>query len=352
MKRKMCSLLLLTCMMMILSGCRMYAEYTLNTDGTVTSTGKIAYTKAELEALDPDAKSKATLQTLEDGKEYYVVNQESETQSLEKVKEEDGILITEDMCLYEVGGGDSANNGATSMDEMDIYLQLSVNLGSPIVETNGKLSEDGKTVTFNTDTNQNDTIWYAYTQKAKEMIDADKTAPKMKGFKNGRYYKKVPASIEFTDDTYVAEVKLNGYEVVPATLTTYDEKGNATKATQWYKKNGNDAVKQGKNVFTVKDLNGNEATFTFYLDSKKPLVKGVKAKKTYKKKVTVYIKDACKLSKVTINGKKQKMTNKQLVKKGKYKGYYKYTVKKVGSNKIVATDKAGNKQTIQFKIVK
>ncbi len=352
MKKKMCSLLLLMSMMFVLSGCRLYARYTVNADGTITSSGDAAYSVEEMEMMDAEAKTKATLKTLEDGKQYYIVPQESETKSSDKVKEEDGILITEDMCVYEAGGESSADSGATSMDEIDLYLELSVTFGSQVVETNGKVSEDGKTVTFNSDTNKADVLWYAYTQKGKETIEADKTAPKMKGFKNGKYYKKVPASIDFTDDTLVAEVKLNGHEVLPAVKTSYDDKGKATKATQWYKKNGSKATKQGKNVFTVKDLNGNEATYMFYLDSKTPMVKGVKSNKTYSNKVTVYVKDACKLSKVTINGKKQKLTNKQLVKKGKYKGYYKYTVKKAGNHKLVAVDKAGNKKTIKFKLVK
>jgi len=351
MKKKMCSLLLLTCMMFVLSGCRLYARYTLNADGTITSSGDAAYSVAEMEMLDADAKDKGTLKTLEDGKQYYVVPQKTETKSSDKVKEEDGIFITEDMCVYETAGG-SSSNGATSLDEIDLYLELSVTLGSQIVDTNGKLSEDGKTVTFDSTTNKGDVLWYAYTQSGKDKITADTTAPKVKGLKNGKYYKKVPASIEFVDDILVAEVKLNGHDVWPTTLTSYDDKGKVTKATQWYKKNGDKATKQGKNVFTVKDLNGNKATYTFYLDIKKPLVKGVKENQTYKKKVTLYVKDACKLSKITINGKKQKMTSKQLVKKGKYKGYYKYTVKKVGNNKVIATDKAGNKKTIKFKIVK
>ena len=40
------------------------------------------------------------------------------------------------------------------------------------------------------------------------------------------------------------------------------------------------------------------------------------------------------------------------MKSGKYKGYYKYTVKKKGTNKIVVTDMAGNKKTMKIKIKK
>ena len=43
-------------------------------------------------------------------------------------------------------------------------------------------------------------------------------------------------------------------------------------------------------------------------------------------KATIYVKDDLLLSKVQINGKKQKITKKQLVKTGKYKGCYKYVL--------------------------
>jgi hypothetical protein len=49
-----------------------------------------------------------------------------------------------------------------------------------------------------------------------------------------------------------------------------------------------------------------------------------------------------------VNVKKAKLTK---VKKGKYKGYQKFTVK-VSSKKqkIIVTDKAGNKKTLKVKI--
>lgn len=346
--RKLGGLLVLTCMMFVLSGCRMYADYVVNTDGTVTSTGFVAYTKEQMEMLDEDAKASATLKTLEDGKEYYVVSQEPQTKSFAKVKQEDGILITEDMCIYEVGGIDAMAGSETSGEEL--YLQVSVTFGSEIVSTNGQLSEDGKKVVFNLSNNK-DAICYAYTQKGKEMVEQDKIAPNMNGAKDNQYYKKMPNAIEFTDEIVVAEVKLNDKVVFPVT-TTIVSNGKTTKTIEWYTADSKKAAKKGKNIFKVKDLNGNEAIYTIYVDNQKPVIKGVKANKTYKKKATIYVKDSYKLSKITINGKKQKMTSKQLVKKGKYKGYYQYSVKKKGTNKVVATDKAGNKKTLKFKIVK
>lgn len=88
-------------------------------------------------------------------------------------------------------------------------------------------------------------------------------------------------------------------------------------------------------------------------DTVKPVIKNIKNKKTYnKKKVVVYIKDNVKLKKVTVNNKKVKL---KLVKKGKYKGYYKFTVKQTKKNKkykIVAIDSSYNKTTKTFKLKK
>ena len=109
-------------------------------------------------------------------------------------------------------------------------------------------------------------------------------------------------------------------------------------------------IKNGENVFLVSDLSGNTEEFTVILDKNKPVIKGIKNGKTYKKKAVLYVKDACELSKVKINGKNQKLAAKQLVKDGKYKGYYKIVISEKGANKIVATDVAGNKKTLKIKI--
>ncbi|MDE5864774.1 MAG: hypothetical protein K2H34_10560, partial [Lachnospiraceae bacterium] len=111
-------------------------------------------------------------------------------------------------------------------------------------------------------------------------------------------------------------------------------------------------VKEGKNVLTAYDLHGNTTSVTYYVDSKAPIIKGVKNKKTYRKQAILYVKDKQKLAKVTVNNKKQKLSRKNLVKKGKYKGYYKIKVSQKGSNYITAYDQAGNKKNITINIVK
>lgn len=350
MKRKMYGLLVLTCMMFVLSGCRMYMEYVVNDNNTVTTQSAIAYSPEEITALQATEgttvdMSKLTLKTLEDGKQYYVAQEEAETITLESASE-DGALLTKDIFFYPLDAGQGGVEAEFA--EAIEYLQMSVSLGEDIVDSNANVMQEGKKAVFSTDLSAN--CWYAYTQKGKDLVLADRKAPVMKGSKNNGYYKKVPTNITFADDIFVKKVVLNGKAVSPV-ITKYKVKGKTTTNTSWYA-DGKSAFKSGKNVFKVTDLSDNTATYTVYIDTKTPTVKGVKNNKTYKNKATVYIKDNLKLSKITINGKKQTISNKQLVKKGKYKGYYKYTVKKKGTNKIVVTDKAGNKKTITINIMK
>ena len=88
------------------------------------------------------------------------------------------------------------------------------------------------------------------------------------------------------------------------------------------------------------------------IDRQKPVFKNLINKRVYyKKKVIAYVKDNKAIKKVTINGKKVKLTK---VKKGKYKNYWKFTItrqKKITRYKVVAIDPSGNqaKRTIYLK---
>ena len=81
-------------------------------------------------------------------------------------------------------------------------------------------------------------------------------------------------------------------------------------------------------------------------DTTSLVIKNIKNKKKYhKSKVTVYVKDSDELYKVTVNGKKVKLKK---TKKGKYKGYYQFTLKrkkKTKKYKITAWDPWDNHTT-------
>ncbi|MBQ9984058.1 MAG: hypothetical protein IJP29_05665 [Lachnospiraceae bacterium] len=342
MKRKVCGVMMLVVMLFALSGCRMYADYKVNSDGTITHMSKVGYTAEEVEALGVDT-SQCTLQTLEDGKKYYVTPAETQTMTSEELFVANEMVLNDNIFYYTFSG--NMEEAGVSEDEM--YMQLSISLNGDIVDTNADLSKEGNKAMFTT--NNTATNWYAYTQTGKEIIAADTTVPKMMGAKNNKYYKSIPMKLYFTDNIAVKEVLWNGKLVTSNKLK--DENGKVLQSL-WSTSDGRIPATQGKNTIQVTDLNGNVSTFTIYIDSKVPVVKGVKNNKAYNKKAVIYVKDSVKLKSIKINGKAQKMGNKQLVKSGKYKGYYKYTVKKKGTNKIVVTDMAGNKKTMKIRIKK
>ena len=81
------------------------------------------------------------------------------------------------------------------------------------------------------------------------------------------------------------------------------------------------------------DYNGQKVTFT--IDKKKPAL-NVKNGKKYKKGYKVKVKDDLSgVKQVTLNGKKVKAS---------------FKLSKRGKNKIVATDKAGNKTSVVVKV--
>lgn len=319
---------LLLCLIFISTGCmRVYGNYTVNEDGTVTATSKSAILKSYVDEMG-GASSEAVLETLEDGQQYYSTT-ETATGSVEDIIESPNVTMTKDIFYYSITpqSDETIKSGYDISDAISqsIYVKLTVTLTSDIVDTNANLTEEtiGKTAAF--DTSFTGASWYAYTAHGKELIDADTTAPTITGVTEGGYYELLP-NIDFSDDTAVASTTINGK---PYALTS---------------------IVNGKNIVTATDIKGNTSTTYFYVDTKAPTIKGIKDGKTYSGKITFYVKDNLNLSKVTVNGKNIKLGKSKLVKKGKYKNYYKITVKKKGKNTIIAKDSAGNKIKIKIKL--
>lgn len=106
-------------------------------------------------------------------------------------------------------------------------------------------------------------------------------------------------------------------------------------------KSGAKFKKHGQHTLTLKAADGEQRTVTFFIDKKKPIIKGIKNKKTYKE--TQYFMASDKdsgVASVTVNGKKQKAE------------YDMYVASKKGTNRIVVKDKAGNVKRINIKISK
>ena len=327
MKRTVGTILLL-CIVFVSTGCmRVYGNYTVNDDSTVTATVKTAMLKSYVDEMGGPS-SETTLETLEDGQQYYS-STETKTGSVNDIIDSPNVTMTKDIFYYSITPqkDDTIKTGYDLSDAISqsIYVKMTITLSSDIIDTNANLTADtsGKTAAF--DTTFTGASWYAYTAHGKELIDADTTAPTITGVKEGGYYNTLP-DISFADDTAIASTTINGN---PYSLTE---------------------VVTGKNIITATDIKGNIATTSFYVDNKSPIIKGIKNGKSYSHKATFYIKDNLNLSKVTVNGKNIKLGKSKLVKKGKYKNYYKITVKKKGKNTIIAKDSAGNKIKIKIKI--
>lgn len=345
MKKKISFVLVAVMLLSVLSGCRVYSDFTVNPDGTTTRVSKTAMTEEELKEMGVEDFSEFAVETLEDGKQYYVSEQETDTMDSQRMADENDFTLTGDIFYYEF---DAMEESGLTAEEL--YLELSVTLLGDVAYTNADLMTEGKTAVFTTD--NKDTTWYAYTEAGKAAIDGDVTPPVMKGVKEGKYYKKMPANMRFVDDSFVNKILLNGIEVTVSYDVLIQDDVETITGLVWRDEVGNDVSKSGKNVFVVTDIKGNTATYSILIDKKAPVIKGVKDGKSYQGKTAVYVKDAKKLKSVAIAGKNQKLTDKKLVKSGKYKGYYKFTAKKAGTNKIVAKDEAGNKKVIKIKIEK
>lgn len=249
----------------------------------------------------------------------------------------------------------------------EMTMTYTITFPYKVTKTNGALSEDGYTVTFNDTQCKNNSI-YAYTEKNYSLsgITEGGISPKNKltfakdiSVKEGT--KTIANGTALSDGSHLlttkkGDVQKTIYTIVDtkapvfygiknkkyykyAVYSSVSDKTTSVLSITVDKKKYDDTFisisKNGKHTVVAKDMAGNTAKCTFYIDKKKPTVKGVKNGKTYKKSVKVKCKDNMKLKSVKVNGKKKKTS---------------FTLKKKGKYTIVAQDKAGNKTKVKIKI--
>ncbi|MCI8364575.1 MAG: hypothetical protein HFG34_06450 [Eubacterium sp.] len=198
-------------------------------------------------------------------------------------------------------------------EKLGIVVEVSITLPSAVTGSNGKIQ--GNTVTWSINDLPDDGKLIAVTGN-NPILSSDKTPPVIKGVKNKGLYNKT-VKITAQDNVSLKELRLNG-----ARYNT-----SAFRVGQ-----------SGSYTLTAEDASHNKTTVRFKIDKKKPVVKGAKNGKRYRKNVTLRFSDTNGIRSVKINGKK-KSTKKTVLKKNG-----KYTVK--------ATDKAGNTSTVRFWINK
>ncbi|MCR5544282.1 MAG: hypothetical protein K6F55_09060 [Eubacterium sp.] len=345
---KKISLLILTiCVMFLFTGCRIYYTYDLSQGENVDLTTEVYYAEDEVsrDKLGPEYESVV----LEDGKTYYM-SKKTVTESLKEVSKDTDIGVIRPDLIYIPGEKVEEQTSVVKKSTDDIqklyesmYIKLTFILSEDIVETNGILGEDKRTVTFIRNGGSMTEEMYAYTETSKKVIDSDKTPPLIKGLKKNKYYRNID-SLDITDETGLQSITCNGIDLL---CSTVNSDGKVSK--RWYLIR-QQKFKQGKNVIVATDISGNTSTFTFLYDNKPPVFKKIKNYASRKKKVVFYVKDKDSgIKKLTYskNNKKMKKIPKKYikkVKKGKYKGYLKVTIpcKKSFYMAIKALDKAGN----------
>lgn len=326
-------------MTFILVGCvRIESSFVVNQDNTVTVGVEQAYHKgktdarlSEEEGVGPqeieEMMSDFEVKTIQ-GEEYYSI-QESQVLTEQELKENyPNYIINKDKFYAYAATEEEPAAGEdiiSSLMEMGLspedleHLAIRIKLPSEVVKTNGILQEDKQTVVWDltsrlfSETDNTDQELYAYTANDPGDPAADRLTVEKQ-----------------TADPF-ASYHPGNQSPVPSTVPSVQptEKPVLPSSTPPAQKN------------KVTPDKGKKA------DRRPPVIKGVKKNKSYKKPVTIYVKDNKKIKKVTLNGKK--VTLKK-ISQGKYQGYYKFVVKKKGSYKVSAFDTSGNKKTIKFRV--
>lgn len=320
-----------------LSGCaHMSSTVVLNADGTGTAEVLL---EAEKEPWDLFLKNLGADSNIfgedkpevitKDGKEYYQFRETEEFSSLEDMKSFlsercENIIISQSgirMCIpaamtkteYDEAEKQYKALGADMSQLMKYVMIVKMPEKITAVSSRGKISEDGYTATFEFEPKD-----FVKTQEMMISTAKEETAPTISGVKNGSTYNKAVTFI--ADD--LSGIKAAAYQKNKGKETPF----NLTKTLN----------KNGKYTVKVSDYYDNEKSVTFTVkDTKKPVVSGVKNKKTYSGAKTIKFKDNCGISKATLNGKKI-ASGKKVSKKGRYK--------------LVVTDVNGLKTTVSFKI--
>lgn len=321
MKKKIICLLGTLTAAVVLAGCGVECNYTVDKSGKVSLKENVYFTNEEFDSIYQGADAQTLKESgyvgavTVDGTEYQLFTEEEDDYDLSQLEEEFVLTSTEFVYAAAEQNTSSEESAMTDEEAQELaaelseafsFCDISITFPYEIVYTNGTLSKDKKTVTFEgMGKNATDTAIYAYTSKSDKMISLSDVDDK--GYTT-------KSKIKVVTDKKIKSITVNGKKQTSKTIEL--------------KKDGKYTIK-----VTTKDFSN---TFTVYRDTTKPTVSGVKNEKTYTKAVTIKFSDKTSgVQKATLNGKTIK-TGKKVSKKGEY------TLK--------VTDKAGNTKTVKFTI--
>lgn len=215
--------------------------------------------------------------------------------------------ITEE--LEQLSGSSEAIRQTIGSQAENMSEILSITFPYAVIDANGSIQEDGKTV-----------VWdMKQMAKAERLYALFRTsdsadAPKYQGAVNGKAYN-TGVSLTIASENLLEHVKINEETTTSDSLFLSAE---------------------GIYNITASDINGNSSRITFRIDKTKPTVSGVKNGKTYKTARTIRFSDKD-------SGIRQASLNGVRIKTGR-------KVSKKGTYRLVVTDNAGNQNTVAFQI--
>lgn len=215
------------------------------------------------------------------------------------------------------------NEQITQMQD-DMVMNFSITFEQPVTFSNGTVSGNEVSWTFKAaELEQKKSVQLYAETTEKSTFENDKTAPSISGVKNNGYYNKVKLNITDTG------VGIAGIVLDKNTQYVFE---NSSKVSM-----SSTSFEEGNRKVTVYDFAGNKRVVSFTYDKTKPTIKGVSNNKVYKKACTITFSDKYGVKSAKLNGKTIKNKKK---------------VSKNGSYTLKVTDKAGNTNTVKFKIKK
>ncbi len=259
MKKRIGLLLTAVAVVAMLTGCGIECRLTVDKSDSISVREDIYLTEDEFNTLYADASKDELKESgyagkkTVDGTEYYLFSTSADNYDISQMGE--GAVLTSKEFYYSVENqqtdnsldisDEEAENLADELQESFSFCDFSVTFPYEIASTNGTISKDKKTVTFEgMGKNADDTTIYAYTTKSKKSAgkDAnDTTKPTVTGVKDGKKYSKA-VTIKYSDkESGIKKATLNGKKI----------------------KSGTKVSKKGKYTLKVTDKAGNTKTVKF-----------------------------------------------------------------------------------------
>lgn len=323
MKKKIALVLSILMAGMLFGGCGIDEKITVNKDLSSKVTAGFYLSEEEVKELGDGADLSEFKKVEKNGKTYYL-SEESENLTREQFENRVGRLDENCLVIYNTNVTDDTISGmVTDSDMQEIYdsiefCDMEIKLPFTVEKSNAAEIKDD-TIIFHKEATMSESVAYAVADAA--LLDG--TNLTISGASEGGLYNK---KTTITVNTADGVIKSMGVKVNGKAKTFSDE-------THPY--NVNVCSEDGKYTVSAELFSGSKATLKFTVDRTKPTA-NVANNKTYKagKKITFSDKTS---------GIKSAKLDGKTVKSGK-------VVKKKGTHKLVLTDKAGNKQTIKFKI--